>query len=652
VRRFLLALALLVAGCGSDDSASNDGGDLPPLTIPEGCNPLAADWDCMLPYPSDFLLKDDASMPSGKRVTLAPDMVLHGKTADIDPTLLHAADGFSPGNQILALFPGGVDDENLVFHQDDVTQSLGADSPTLLIDTSTGEPVLHFAELDPRADDDARRGLVIRPLTRLKDATRYVVVIRGLVDHDGKPVAPPEGFRRIRDKKVAKDPILGPLGQRYESEIFPVLEPLGVERKSLQLVWDFTTRTEENATGDMQRMRELLLAELAKGPPAFTIDDVQDDVDAHVFRKISGSMKVPLFLDANEPMSPLHRDANGQVASNGVIDVPFTVLVPRSVGERAAGEPPGRLVQYGHGFFGTRAEAESEPTELADEKGFVLVATDWQGMSEPDRGGVADALVADTANVARFTDRLHQGMANFMALAALAKGPLATAPELQVAAGAAYDPGELYFVGHSLGHILGSTYVALAPEVERAAMTVGGVNLSFCLFRAEPFQLFLVLLTATIPDFLDQQKFGYLLQLSFDRIDSITYASRMLDNTLPGSPPLRRVLLVVGIGDPAVTPLAAELQARSLGIPELSPAPRVVGGLETLAAPIDGSAFLELDFHVTPEPGVLAIPPGADPENPVHEGVRREPAIREAISRFLRPGGKIEQTCDGVCDPG
>jgi hypothetical protein len=376
-KTWILAGALLLMGCGSDDSEST-GGNLPPLTIPEGCNPLAADWDCMLPYPSDALLVDDASLPSGRRVALSPGMVLKGKKGDIDPTLLHPADGFSPGNQILALFPGGVDGENLVFHQDDVTQSLGDESPTLLIDTSTGEPVLHFAELDPRADDDARRGLVIRPLIRLKDATRYIVVIRKLKGLDGKAIAPPEGFRRLRDARAGNDPILGPLATRYESEIFPVLESAGVERKSLQLAWDFTTRTEENATGDLQHVRELLMADLAGAPPAFTIDGVEDDVDEHVFRKVSGTMKVPLFLDADAPMSKLHRDGSGKVVQNGELDVPFTVLIPRSVGERATGEPPGRLVQYGHGFFGTRAEAENEPTELADGKGFVLVAADWQ----------------------------------------------------------------------------------------------------------------------------------------------------------------------------------------------------------------------------------------------------------------------------------
>ncbi len=577
-------------------------------------------------------------------------MRLDTTNGPVDLTTLHAADGFSPGNQILALFPGGVDPHNLVFHTGDVTKSLEVDSPTLLIDASTGEPVLHFAELDPRAEDDSRRGLVIRPLVRLKDATRYIVAIHSLQDPGGKSIAPPEGFRRIRDGQTSKDPILNPLAKRYASEIFPILAQAGVERKSLQLAWDFTTRSAENATSDMLAVRSDVMNQLATAPPAFKILSVDDNVDVHVFRRIAGSVTVPLYLEENAPMSPLHRDTSGKVTQNGEIEVPFTVLIPRSVGERAAGEPPGRLVQYGHGFFGTRAEAENEPTELADEKGFVLVATDWVGMSEEDRNFVADALVSDMANVLAFTDRLHQAMANFIALAMLSKGALAQAPELQVPAGPAYDPSALYFVGHSLGSILGSTYVSLAPDVERAAMTVGGVDFSFMLFRAQPFALFLLLTTTVLPDLLDQQKFGYLAQLSFDRIDPIFYAPHLLSDTFPGSPSARHVLYAVGIGDTAVPPLSAELQARSLGIPELSPAPRVVGGLTTAAAPIDGSALIELDFHVSPEPGIEANPPASN--NQVHEGVRREPAIREAISRFLKPGGVIEQTCDGVCDPG
>ena len=32
---------------------------LPPLDLPEGCNPLLAGVDCFLPYPSDVFLVDD-----------------------------------------------------------------------------------------------------------------------------------------------------------------------------------------------------------------------------------------------------------------------------------------------------------------------------------------------------------------------------------------------------------------------------------------------------------------------------------------------------------------------------------------------------------------------------------------------------------------
>ena len=140
-----------------------------------------------------------------------------------------------------------------------------------------------------------------------------------------------------------------------------------------------------------------------------------------------------------------------------------------------------------------------------------------------------------------------------------------------------------------------------------------------------------------------------MFQLSFDRIDPLTYAPNLLTDTLPGSPKERRALLQIGIGDSAVNPSAAHLQARTLGIKHMVPAPRPIMGLEDATAPLDGSAIEEFDFHIDPQPGVQAIPPVGS--NEVHEGLRKLPAAQEQLSRFLKPGGKIEQTCDGPCDP-
>ena len=52
----------------------------------------------------------------------------------------------------------------------------------VILKADTGERVMHFAELDPRAFEEDRRALVIRPLTRLVNGARYIVAIRGLVD--------------------------------------------------------------------------------------------------------------------------------------------------------------------------------------------------------------------------------------------------------------------------------------------------------------------------------------------------------------------------------------------------------------------------------------------------------------------------------------
>ena len=109
------------------------------------------------------------------------------------------------------------------------------------------------------------------------------------------------------------------------------------------------------------------------------------------------------------------------------------------------------------------------------------------------------------------------------------------------------------------------------------------------------------------------------------------------------------MLLQNGLGDAQVNPLAAELHARALGIRRVANGPREIAGLEPATLPFDGSAIQEFDFHIDPAPGTLAIPPIDD--TPVHEAVRRLAAAQEQLSRFLMPNGRIEQTCDGVCDP-
>jgi hypothetical protein len=639
-------LVAFLCGCGSEES------DLSPYKVPEGCNPLAPYADCLLPYPTDYFLVADDSMPSGSRIRLTEQATVYTPADHLpaDPTSVHPADGFSPAGPILAVFPAGVDAGNLVFHTGDVFASLLPSSPTVLLDAETGEPVLHFAELDPMAESDDRRALFIRPLVRLENQRRYVVAIHDLEGPGGGPLSAPEGFRRIRDGLTGGDPILGPLAVRYESGIFPLIEDFGISRDSLQLAWDFSTESEENVTGDMLAVREMVMDYFSSHVPEISITQVTDDVDQKIFRRLDGTVEVPLYLEDADPGARLFRDAQGRVAQNGLTQVPFTMLIPRSLAARAPGDPPARVLQYGHGFFGER-DSESELGHLEDtleDDGFVFVAADWWGMSRPDVFLVIDAIASRPSEIADFTDRLHQAMANFIALAYAVQGPLLERPEIQVDDHPLYDPDQLYYYGNSQGHILGGTYLALSPQIDRAVLGVGGASLTLMMPRALPFASFMEFINMYIPDPLDTQKFMVLTQTTFDRIDPITYAPHLLSNTYSKGPSARRLLMHMGLNDTQVPNMATQYHARALGLKLMQPSPTQVPALTEAAYPLDGSGLVEFDLGAAPPPAE-ARP--ADEDSGVHSHVRELPAVIQQIDLFLRPEGQIEQTCEGVCDP-
>ncbi|MBM4358826.1 MAG: hypothetical protein FJ096_12045 [Deltaproteobacteria bacterium] len=639
-----LPFCLLLTACTSADPGASS----PPLMVPEGCNPLGADThegaDCLLPYPSDFYVRRTSDVP---RVEL-PDVALPHDTKGraVSPTSLHPAAGFSPGSQLLAHFPEGIDASDLVEATSDLGGSLLDTSPTLIL-AEDGHRILHIAELDPRAKTEDRRALLIRPLERLDDGKRYVVAIRRLRGLDGSTLPPREGFRRLRDREANDEPALASFAG-FEDRVLAPLEAAGVKRDELQLAWDFTVRPREDATGDMLAIREAVLNHFASKPASFQVVSVTEAPDEVTARRVELTLDVPLFTEKNEPLSPLRRDAKGRVSAEGTTPVPVTVWIPKSVAERPMDAPPARLLQFGHGFFGMRSEVEDVVLGLANERGFVVMALDWWGMSEADKAPVADELAVNLPGGLAFCDRVHQAMANQLALGESAAA-LAALPELSIASRPTFAPAASLFYGISMGHILGGTFLGLSPRIERGVLGVGGADFSLMMFRARPFLGFLAFVQLGMPDPLDQQKFAAFAQLEMDRIDPLTYAPHVLAEPLPGSIDARQVLLQIGIGDVAVPNLASHLHARALGVKHLTPAPRNIVGLEAAKGPIEGSALVEFDFGIAPLPGARAQPSVDD--TPAHEGVRRSKAGQEQLDRFLRPSGAVEATCDGPCDP-
>ncbi|HIN85759.1 MAG TPA: hypothetical protein EYN06_04690 [Myxococcales bacterium] len=643
-----VAVLLLIGGCSPTE---DDPLQLEPLSIEAGCNPLASEHDCLFPYPSNFFLTANAAMPSGSVVSV-PDNALPQKDVGggIDLNHYFPIDGFSHLPTISAVFSESIDGSIFEDLDGDLAKSVSDDSPTLLIHAETGARVMHLTELDPVPKYANKRALMIRPMTRLENQTRYIVVMRYLKNSSGHFITPPEGFRRIRDGQAGGDPILEPIAKRFKTELFAPLKANGVERDTLQLAWDFTTGSMENISSDMVSVRTQLLAALKVTPPKVEITEVLNDVDESIGRKIVGTMQVPLFLDKEEAGAWVNRDESGAVVQNGMATVPFTIIVPKSLlsGEIAA---PGRLVQFGHGFFGKRSEIEGDfVRKFANQIGAVVMAVEWWGMDNTDRGLVAEALYHHPETLMQFSERLYQGMANQIALTVAAKETMVDLDELKVDGKLVYDPEHVYFYGISQGHILGGTLAALSPHFERITLSVGGAGLSFIMMRSYNFILFLQVMNASVTDLLEQNKLIGLTQQVADRFDSVTFAPWVLNSPFDDTPADRQVLLQIGLGDSQVPNMASHIHARSLGIPLLVPAPREVVGLENVESPHAGSALVEFDYGIpAPLPGRVATPP--EETNEVHDGVRNNPLGIEQIERFFNPAGRIEHTCDGPCDP-
>ncbi len=621
------------------------------LEIPAGCQPLVSNVDCMLPYPSDYFMVADPSLPSGQRVELTSIAKLRtdeGRSADVAD--FRALDGFSTTNPIVFGFGVPVDRTGLTGIFDDYSATLVASSHTLLIDTTDNSLVAHFTDLDPRAPTDLRRALVIKPQVALQERRRYVVAVHGLRAPEGTLLAAPEGFRRLRDRQTGEDPALEALKSRYEDEIFPVTEAAGVARGRLQLAWDFTTGSDAHTLVDMLKTRAFGLAALAASPPIVEITRVTEDPNNKRFRLIEGWLTGPRVMAAEGPGQVLARADDGQVTLNGTTTFRFRAVVPRSIVDRPG---PAPVVVFGHGYFGSAAAASSGEYnhELLEQAGAVALMTDWLGMAQGDLAEVVGNFGGEVWRSLRFGDRVHQGMLNQLTLIEAIVTVMNQAQGFNhPSGGALLDTDNLTYFGISNGHILGGVLLTLDVHVKKWVLQVGGASFSQMMFRAVPFERFLVLLDLRVPEALDQQKLHAQFQPQFDRFDPARFA-RYLNHPLPSGPPDPRgdvqVLLQYAIGDTSVPNFTSALHARLLDIPVLTPSVRRPWGLTTVGEQASPSRALTIyDFGI--DDSFYAQPSRIAHATTVHDRIRNSPQVVTQTATLIRDS-RIVHPCDGPC---
>ena len=580
-------------------------------------------------------------------------MPTNSQGVQVDPSEWNRNDGFSPGQAISLSVPNIDLAASNINDVTDIGRSLAADAPIVLLDATTGQRWPYWAEIDLSVTDPNDAVLYIRPARNYPDGHRMVVALRNLIDTNGAPIAAGDVFRAYRDRLVSTVAAVEARRGRYERVLRQLSEHGVVRDASLFLAWDFTVASTRNLTERMVHIRDVALAEIGSGAPAFTVDTIEDAPNVGIVRRVSGTFDVPLFLDQGGiPGSRFVNDSSGLPVRTGIYKASYTCNVPD-----VALDIPARGAVYGHGLLGSNDEVNAGNVRaMSAEHNFVYCATKWIGMSEEDIGN-AIATLSDISNMVTTADRLQQGMLNTIVLARLMKSSdgLVSHSAFRNGVGApVIATGSVFYDGNSQGGIMGGAVTAVSTEWTRSVLGVTAMNYSTLLQRSVDWDLYRSVYDPSYPNVIERGLGLSLLQMLWDRGEANGYANHMTKNPLPGTP-RHKVLMEIAVGDFQVSNWAALVQARTIGArlacpattPGRFPGADPLWGVPCMDPARDherGSSIVFWDSG-TPSPPTGNVAPTAGVDS--HEDPRADVKNREQKSRFLTDSGIYVDVCGG-----
>lgn len=633
--RKLVVFVVLFAACGDDGNTSG---------IPDPCNPLDG-HGCMLPWPSSTYLKEDSTTETGFRVDIPlAAMPTNEDEVTIDPAPLNRYDGFSMTAPLLARFETGVSPDGLPsFKNPD--ESLAADSPIVLVDLDTGERAPFFAELDVNTMDVAVRNLIIRPLARLHEKAHYGVIITNKVKAaDGGPLVPPKGFLALRDGGDFGHPRFGALKEGW-AKIEAALGDLGIAKSDVALAWEFRTASDDFMRSDLTTMREKALPVIGTNGSGvgFTVTSTKPNL-ATTYKRYLGTYKAPDFLtDGEKDASILRRGADGLPTNNGLRDARFAAIIPKCVTDGSYPLPRPTIV-FGHGLFGSAEEYLDDDFvgDLAQDHCLIIVAGDFIGLTSRQLQ-LAPLAVNDMNRGTQISEKLAQSVIDFMSLGAVARGPMVSSPEFQFNGAQLIDPDKVFYIGGSLGGIMGNTIMAYDPSFKKGVLAVPGGVWSMLFERSAAW---FALLGAAQGSYSDPEVYQLVvsfLGLAMEPYDPITTAAHVIKDPLFGQE-AKDILIWYSLGDCLVTNISTEMILRTMGMKVLAPSVKMPWHIEVANGPLTSGATV-YDEHPTPMPPDTNQPPAED--NGTHSGVNRNPSALRQVEQFLLQNQVVAECKNG-----
>jgi hypothetical protein len=584
-----------------------------------------------LPYPNDLYFDqgepgdgDGTLKNSGSSIGLGVD-VIRTNTASAEDAL-DLVDGFGTTSAVFFFLSGPISTTSLPTSP--VTAPALTDN-VFCAEAATATPVPIALKFD--VDTRVPNVLSVLPLPGrpLKPGTTYACVIRTGVIGSGQPVEPSSDWTSVRDGTSANSD-----ADSIHDPVVATLVGAGVPAAQIAGMTVFTTQT---TTQDLSTIRDVVLPGLPVPTADFTSrPELLFDTPGEIFALLgsnppsiakvgTGYYESALFqtLDPDGD-GPLHdlpappsfincpipcettderftRDGGGIPIVTATPEIPFTVVIP-------SGSPPvggWPIVIQQHGLGGQRDTVMAFAEADAD-AGFASIGIDAQahgyrffacgpsavcsqdtsnnvgGTAVPD--GFVDGSVAGfsvsflTVNLGFFQgfhnflgirDNFRQTYVDLMSLVRLIKGH-----SIDAALGTTLNDQQIYYMGHSLGGLMGSGFVPMEPSLKASLLNATGGGLTNQLFinssiggGAQALVNGILGLDPTnVPD-----QFAFqpnLVQSIIDPADGINSAAFLL---APDAGAPRNVIQVEDFGDQVVPNQANEALAVAAGLPIFDP---------------------------------------------------------------------------------
>jgi hypothetical protein len=432
--------------------------------------------------------------------------------------------------------------------------------------------------------------ILIFPSIPLSSGGRYGLVVTDRVQIDAaRPFEASNFFRVALGPPVAGETEAVTRIRELATGILDAIAAeaaLPIPADDVALALSLQARTTDDIPNDVLAMKEQILT---APPPEFTITSVQPGFGS-LFAVVHGTWKSPNWRNRGF----LARDQNGKPVQTGTIDVPFTLALPQAIED---GPVPAAMYQHGNpghpafevpfsdvagAGFATFGSLDVLNRELGDSDQQLFMIFGLLQFT----GLIGDHWAQTRGEQLAFL-RLIQAIGEADSLGDL---PAGAPPEMLN-----IDAGRVVYEGVSEGGNLGQAFLAYAPEVQAAAIVVGGERLTEVLVhqdRTDPEgtgSFFFDELPYFIPNMTPTDIWTGLsiFQMRFDPQDPQNHARFIYRDPIQVAGTIRKpsILVVEGIQDSHVPNNATDSLAWLLGIPQLPPVARRVPFLRVEDAP-------------------------------------------------------------------